>query len=391
MSSKLTVGMMLYQEGQTLNKVLLSLRDVADSFILGVDKRSDDGTKEIAREWVYNYDDYFEFDWLDNFSMIRNEVLKRCKTRWFFQVDGHEFLTEQSIPFINELKAIDDIDLAHLGLTIWGNEEPIYLMMSPRIFRTDRDIIYERAIHNTLTCTGGLNDYCKLKNRDDPGIILDHKQPEKRAELRGKQRKKISFQGITKQAMERDDAYDWYNLGVLKTYSDDGKGAMEAFEKALIGCNRGDVAYQIKLFLAGLKKLKGDRKEARAILVSCGLDDPLRCEHIIELGALYEEDNELEKALVHYKMAVQFKIPASRMTVNLSYYSYFPYERLFKIYGKRGELINAIEVGEKLEQFTFFKHKEQLQSYLVNFRKKVEEADTRWEDITHSMMVSSGF
>jgi len=360
--------MMLWNEASTLNKVLWSLREIADCFILGVDKKSNDGTQEIAQEWA---DEYFEFDWSNDFSRIRNIVLDRASTRWFFQVDGHEFLNEQSIKYIKELKVRDDVDVCFLNITLWGEEEPQLLFLAPRIFRTDRNIVYERKIHNTLSSKLGKDYYDSLKKIDDPGIVLDHIQPVIRHNMRANQRKAISIRGLTEQALAKNDSYDWYNLGVMKTYDSDEEGAIQAFENALRVCERDDARYQIKLFLAGLYKWKGERDKAKDILISAYLNDPRRCEHLVEIGALFEEENNLDKALWFYNLAASYTVPTCQMSLYLPYYSYFPYERMMKIYGKKGDLNNALKMGEKLREYKFFRYQEQLEFYFAKFGRMI--------------------
>ena len=151
MKPGLTIGMMLYEEGETLEVVLESLAPIADRFILGVDRASTDATAKIARAHA---DDYFEFDFHNHFSEVRNEVLRRANTPWFFQVDGHEFLSAESLSCIEEIKRLnrDQAAMIDLGLYIWDAWEPILLFYVPRLFRADYDIVYTRAIHNTLTC-----------------------------------------------------------------------------------------------------------------------------------------------------------------------------------------------------------------------------------------------
>ena len=168
--------MMLFEEGETLEEVLLSLKPVADRFILGVDRKSNDDTAQIARAYA---DEYFEFNFNNHFSEVRNEVLRRADTEWFFQVDGHEFLSPESLECIEETKGFsrESAAMVDLGLYIWDEWEPILLYYVPRLFRTDYNIKYVRAIHNTLTCEQGHEHFLGLPKLTDPGIILDHKQP----------------------------------------------------------------------------------------------------------------------------------------------------------------------------------------------------------------------
>lgn len=363
--------MMLYEEGETLEGVLSSLRPIADRFILGVDRASTDATARIARDHA---DDYFEFDFHNHFSEVRNEVLRRCKTTWFFQVDGHEFLSAESLPCIEETKRLsrDRAAMIDLGLYIWDEWEPILLYYVPRLFRADYNIFYTRAIHNTLTCQQGHDHFLALPKLTDPGIILDHKQPEARHEKRAAQRRRISIPGIVKQAAEKDDAYDWYNLGIMQTYQEDVTSAIQSFEKTLELCERNDARYQTKLHLGGLYKHIGDRVRAKEVLSSAMINDPSRCEHFVELGALYEEEGRDDEALVFYGLATHYSIPTSQMTLHIPYYTHFPLTRMMKIYGRKGNLKNAIEVGEKLRTCKYFRHQGPLESYLEQFHKRLQ-------------------
>lgn len=365
--------MMLYQEGTTLEAVLEALKPVADWFVLGVDRQSTDETASIAKSFA---DDYFEFNFHNDFSEVRNKVLSRVPTRWVMQVDGHEVLTSESVEFIREAKEQEKSDIVNVILNIWDEHEPLMMLLFPRLFRTDRGIRYKRKVHNTLTHVDGHNKYLSLPARKDPGIILDHRQPAGRRKMRDEQRDLISIERIHQQAMDWNDSYDWYNLGVLQTYQEDGEAAKTAFKNALDNCERDDARYQIKLSLAGLEKQGGDREAAKSILASATIDDAFRCEGLVELGILYEEENELVKALSFYSCAThlveRFGVPVSYMTVYLPYHSYFPVERIMTICGKRGDLKGAIEAGERLREFKFFRHRDQLDAYLEKFKGKLD-------------------
>ena len=63
------------------------------------------------------------------------------------------------------------------------------------------------------------------------------------------------------------------------------------------------------------------------------------------------------------------------MSLYLPYYSYFPWERMMKIYGKKGDLANALKAGEILKTFKFFKYQEQLDFYLTKYGKMLGEED----------------
>ena len=331
----LTVGMMLYEEGETIEGVLEALKPVADRFILGLDRKSDDCTAKIARKYAH---DFFEFDFQNNFSRARNQVLMRCETEWFFQVDGHEFLSRESLDCIEEAKHLGRKQAAmiDIGLYLWDDWEPILLYYVPRLFRADFDIRYTRAIHNTLTCVQGHDHFLSLPKFTDPGIVLDHKQPVSRHGKRAAQRREISVPGIQKQAEEKDDSYDWYNLGVMQTYQEDVTGAINSFETALTVCERNDARYQIKLHLAGLYKHIGAREKAKELLSTATINDPSRCEHLVELGAIYEEDGRDDEALVFYGLATHFLIPTSQMTLHIPYYTHFPLARMMKSMAERG-------------------------------------------------------
>mgnify|MGYP001609837244 FL=1 len=205
----------------------------------------------------------------------------------------------------------------------------------------------------------------------DPGIILDHKQPEARHEKRAAQRRQISIPGIEQQAIQKDDAYDWYNLGIMLTYQENPQEAIQAFEKALKLCERNDARYQTKLHLGGLYKHQGEREKAKEILSSAMVNDPSRCEHLVELGALYEEEGRDDEALVFYGLATHYSIPTSQMTLHIPFYTHFPLTRMMKIYGKKGDLMSAIEIGEKLRTCKYFRHQGPLESYLKSFYEKL--------------------
>jgi len=87
---KLTVTTIVYDEETLLPGMLLSVANIADDIVIGIDSRTTDRSEKIARLFDARI---FRFDWCDDFSAGRNLALDRAKGDWILSIDADERLT----------------------------------------------------------------------------------------------------------------------------------------------------------------------------------------------------------------------------------------------------------------------------------------------------------
>jgi glycosyltransferase involved in cell wall biosynthesis len=94
MTFKISLGMIVKNEGQTLNECLLSVAPFVDEIVIGYGGKSTDDTEKIVQEFID--DGYpvttFPIEWNSDFSEARNQVLDRVTGDYFLWIDGDDVL-----------------------------------------------------------------------------------------------------------------------------------------------------------------------------------------------------------------------------------------------------------------------------------------------------------
>jgi tetratricopeptide (TPR) repeat protein len=83
--------MIVKDEERFLEEGIMQVKDIVDEIIIVFDHRSTDRSREIVKKLGI---DSFEFQWIDDFSAIRNFSLEKATSDWILVVDADERLTE---------------------------------------------------------------------------------------------------------------------------------------------------------------------------------------------------------------------------------------------------------------------------------------------------------
>lgn len=137
-------------EEENIGYCLSHLKSVVDEQIV-VDTGSTDRTVQIAKELGAKV---FHFEWINDFSAARNFALEKAKGDWIIFLDCDEYFADNSIPLIkNHIRNISgnrkiDGILSEL-INIDKNKNVISTAknVSPRIFRSKKNIKYKNKIH----------------------------------------------------------------------------------------------------------------------------------------------------------------------------------------------------------------------------------------------------
>lgn len=87
--AKISLGMIVRNEGRTLRACLESVAPHVDQIVIGLGGESTDDTEQIAREFTQ---DIIHLTWNDDFSEARNIVLGEVTGDWFLWLDGDDIL-----------------------------------------------------------------------------------------------------------------------------------------------------------------------------------------------------------------------------------------------------------------------------------------------------------
>lgn len=149
---RLSICMMVKDEEKNLERCLSKLKPMADiglAEIIIVDTGSEDSTVSIAKKYT---DKVYFHKWNKNFSEMRNKSISYAKGEWIFIVDADERLddTDKVITLLQsaELDDYNSVFIQVKNLYDYEDEDRYNVILSPRIFKNDKDFGYEGAVHN---------------------------------------------------------------------------------------------------------------------------------------------------------------------------------------------------------------------------------------------------
>lgn len=146
----ISLCMIVKNEEASIERCLESVHDMVDEIII-VDTGSTDRTVEICKTYTNNI---HSFQWNDDFSKARNSSIERAKSQWVLWLDADEELDRENI---KDLKAVltDKKEMVlyvpiinYIGESI--QEEEVYKIYQPRLFRNGQGILFHNRIHETL-------------------------------------------------------------------------------------------------------------------------------------------------------------------------------------------------------------------------------------------------
>lgn len=219
-------------EAPTVLRALESVLPVTDQYVIGIDDKSSDGTREIVHKFAEDHPDkefdIYDFTWENHFAKARNAAIERCTKDWIFQLDGHEYLYRSSTGMLQHYMentpphiwvisvrmylepvwgagAADVIPevlfiQTHLwknlksdnGSILWrGDVVPDphgVIAAEPEKWKDFKGIRYEHASHNQIT-----QETCPIACRlNTPDIVIVHDRPPENAAKRRVQRESMN-------------------------------------------------------------------------------------------------------------------------------------------------------------------------------------------------------
>lgn len=150
MKPLLSVCMIVKNEEKVLGRCLESISGIADEIII-VDTGSVDQTKEIAQNYTENI---YNFVWVNDFSKARNYAASKASGEWIFVIDADEFVDRESFEKLKIALYNNHYEYNIIGVQIvsFVGEKGQYTALNyhERIYRNNSDIAYYRSIHEKL-------------------------------------------------------------------------------------------------------------------------------------------------------------------------------------------------------------------------------------------------
>ncbi len=147
----ISLCMIVKNEERVLARCLDSIADLMDEIII-VDTGSTDATKEIAARYT---DKIYDFAWIEDFSAARNFAFSKATMEYIYSADADEVLSEENRERYRLLKQtllpeIELVQMKYANQLQFGSVYNFDQEYRPKLFRRQRDFVWEGAIHETV-------------------------------------------------------------------------------------------------------------------------------------------------------------------------------------------------------------------------------------------------
>ena len=331
----ISVCMIVKNEEKVLARCLDSLRPIADEIIIA-DTGSTDATKEIAARYT---DKIYDFTWIHDFSAARNFAFSKATKDYIYSADADEVLSSENWQQFQKLKEclLPEIEIVQMK---YGNQLQFGTVYNfdeeyrPKLFKRKRDFVWEEAIHEAVRL---------MPIVYDSDIVITHMPHESHAKRDLQNFRKQIEQG--KRLSSR--LQDMYTRELyLAGDEEDLVWAAEYLKQSVTDEERSvDEVKQACCVLAKLARIQKDAvtfmKFASKVLVQDG------CSEICyEMGLLYEDEGDLEEAVIWYYNAA-YETPCQ---MSLKSATTEPLIQLVSCYEKLGMPEVAEEYRRQLEE-----------------------------------------
>jgi hypothetical protein len=334
-----------------------------DEAVIAIDNKTIDKTKEEVKKALGNkYASFFEFDFKDDFSALRNEYIEKANHEWVLILDGHEYLDQSCLPYLKQLKK--EVGEKHTSTQVFDFNiyEPAdsSYFQQPRLFRSA--VRYELPIHNIIR---------QRENRTSlPQVVIYHDQPIDRYNQRKEQRKKMNLKGLKEKA-DKGDVRSMYYLADAHYELKDMKNAEHWFKKYIPKSDFPHERYDARIRMALIYFGRGDYDGAAQYLIDCFDDEVNLNEHLLLMGDIkYKQEN-------YYRLATTVEMPQLFLILNKDSYTWLPWYRLALAYIMLSDIDGVrecINKGKQLapEREEFFELEDKLQERVKmhNLKKK---------------------
>lgn len=349
----LSVTLPVRDEAEDLERTLASFRGVADEIVVGVDPRTKDETREIARRYaevVFDLvsprgvgDEQVSSEDGVHFSWLRNQCIEKCTSEWIFMTEGHEELHEGQDTLLALSQMLPPSTQVLWVLRTGQGQQWGY----PWMYRKDAGFRYKRATHNELQFPESTPQLVV------PTVKTLHFRAHNRELARKNQRKYHNRLTLLSDWVHNENAQSLFYLASEEREHDPQKAIARMQEFLRIPGRNGAMRYHARLILAKTLALEGQRQEAMDVLLPATGDDWSRAEHWMYLGDLAFEDGNFEQAYEYYRhMAVRMgRTPFTVWWIDLAAYTYLPAQRLAVTCGELGRGAEALYWAKKVKEF----------------------------------------
>ncbi len=165
--SKITLSMIVKNEGKHLAGCLNSVKDVVDEIVI-VDTGSQDNTLKIAKEYNARI---FHFEWINDFSAARNFALRKSTGDWILYLDADERIYPDSKEELKRITASKEkIGYYCIVKSLDSGYGRDNQMSYVRLFSNSPNIVFNSCVHEQIIPSLLKNGY-ELKKSN---ILIEH-------------------------------------------------------------------------------------------------------------------------------------------------------------------------------------------------------------------------
>ena len=341
---KISLSMMLKNEGKTVFEVIARVLPVVDEVVVGIDEATTDNTKTQVKKAVRGSGvalKIINFKFNNNFSEIRNNLLEHCTGDYVLILDGHDLMTEQSVEFFKVLKQENkfNLDIYDFNVVQRHPNGKETWFQQPRLFKPH--IRYDFSIHNTIIQTE--------RRATVPQIVIFHEQPVQQYEARKEQRAEINIDKLIEESNKAGSRSKFYIAQTLfeqERFEEAAQWYRDYIQESSFIAER----YQARLYLAKCYEKMGRKDDAIKTLKSCFIDDEPRNEHLIALGDIYFEEQNYQMALYYYKLAETVSMPVIFLMIEKEFYTWLPNFKQLQVYLALNDIDNSLRQCDLGEQ-----------------------------------------
>lgn len=337
MAFKISLGMIVRNEGRTLRACLESVAPFVDEIIIGLGGESTDDTEKIAREFTENV---FPIEWTDDFGAARTKVNERATGDYFFWLDGDDLLIGgEKIRSI--IQSNPNVDSFHMGYDYGRDEQgncTCYLIRE-RIVRLhpelpNRGWVWLGKIHEVMAPAGFIETRLLVD-----GVVVQHHKPPNKHE--GDRNLKILYQ----QLAESEPNPDPRVLAYLCTENMSRNNLAEAImhgQRFVKVSGWEEEKYQMQHRIADMYRVLHEFEKALDADMFAIQIEPNWPDAWFGLAETYNAAGNYRAAIEYTKAASDKIVPQTPLIINPLDYSYTPAVVLASAYAHLGDFESSL-------------------------------------------------
>lgn len=332
----ISLCMIVRDEEKTLARCLDSVQSAVDEVII-VDTGSTDRTIKIASE--YNARVY-DLPWIDDFAYARNFAFSKAEMDYQMWLDADDILppghAEKLITFKENMDGTEDVVMMPYCVSFDAAGRAVYSYHRERLLKREKNFVWEGAVHEVITPSG------RIVYAD---IEVHHKKIEK---SRDADRNLTIYRGLLEKGhvlSPREQFYYGSELYFHALYAEAAQ-VLSAFLDSGLGWVENNIT--ACRYLHVCHKRLDDRKGAFLALFRSFTYDLPRAEVLCDIGALFMEAGQYDKAIYWYERATACQRGNARGGFSeMDCYDYIPYLQLCVCYDRLGKIKEAMDANER--------------------------------------------